>query len=241
MNNYLERQIAVAPIELAVRMGLVPEPGRLSTQLIELHKCFGNTICRDCLGENDSEEVLRRVLRFAFLKGMEQRVANDTYSNTRRHSSYDFYALREDCLFLDGSEKIVTELPHHLDKAICSYTSVADDFARRMLKEKCCPDDCFASVVAVSLIGDYFAKTKGIASIRIKDYSNADMFTMEEMRDIAGRVFLDNCLANGGEILTSCFARSCNTNAVVRYKDETRAYLLRATSHPNTIGFWPYE
>ncbi len=234
-----DASIPKTPIDIAIRMGIIDKPGVLSMQLIELHKAFGNTIYRDCLGDNTSEDSVKRVFRFAFLKGMEQRVASDTYSNTKRHSSYDFYALREDCLCLDGSVKIITELPCHLDKAICSYTAIADNFASRMVKEKCLPDG--HSIVATCLIGDYLAKAKGIASIQIKDYANADMLTMEEMRDIAGHVLLDQCVSNGGEILTSRFTRSCNTNAVVKYKDETRAYLLRATSYPNDIGFWPYE
>lgn len=231
-------------VDVAIKQNLIERAGDLNMQIVELHKRFGEEMFRVCQVRLCCADDVRNLIRFAFMKGMEQRVCCDVYSNTRRHSSYDFYMLPEDCFLPDGCPAVITELPHHLNDTILSFAESANSYATAVVQCNVCPSDesRFKNVlVSACLIGDYVAAKNRIAEMKIKNYDNANMLTMEELRTVAGGVLLRQCEAEGGKILTSRFARSCNTNAVVQYANETRAYLLRATQYPNTIGFFQYE
>lgn len=230
-------------IDVAVKMNLLATKEDAPLQLVDFHKMLAKCFC-DALQRQEAPCGLETMISFAFLKGMEQRVACSVYSNTQRHSCYNFYPAIEECM-AGNFQSFATDLPNHLTKEIRKQLDLTTAYARAVVQSKPdirSADDLQCLLLTVAVVGDSWATRCCVDRSGIKDYSNADMLTMDEIRKIAGDVFIRQVLLpDGAEILNRNFNRDFQANVLAEIKGERRAYIVRAAVYPEQPAFLPFE
>ena len=155
------------------------------------------------------------LIRYVFIKAMEQRIASDLYSNTARgnvcdvlHSPFDIHL-----------QNYPTNMPKHLETILNSCQGDAHDLAKAIY-ERVKNDDQYLFGVdilnAVQFIGQACGYPVGQENRKYLNYRCSDMLTRNELNKLAGINMCHWLENNSYEILGTNFSMEACANIIAK-------------------------
>ena len=194
--------------------------------------------------ENHSDEKKGEyeydLMRYIFIKAMEQRISSDLYAHTSRGNVCDIFHSPFD-IHLDYYP---TNLPKHIEKAVNDYQREGHAIANSIMDTL--DSDKFFSfgeevLNALQFLGQTVGYHVGQDNRTYNGYNCSDMLTRNEINKIAGSNVCKYVMQKGFEIEEVNFSRDTYQN-IVASKDGKRIFILiTAEIAPEDPGFIPLD
>ncbi len=176
----------------------------------------------------------RDLLRFVFVKSIENRIASDLYSDTNRGNVCDVYFSPEDM----DLEKYPTNLPLHLEEIVNRQQQTADYIFTKILDNFTNFEQGINDILlAVFCYAQEYGYNLGQENLTYNSYNCSDMLTRNEIMSISCNNVCSWLEGNNFEISEMNYTRDTYQNIVAILNDKKYYILLSCEIAPTTPGF----
>jgi len=176
------------------------------------------------------------LIRYIFIKAMEQRISSDLYSQTSRGNVCDIFHSPFDIVL----PCYPTNLPKHLEDIVNDYQKEGHALSQSILEIMYTDKEyVFGSEVlnALQFIGQTIGYHVGQDNRTYKKFNCSDMLTRNEINEIAGNNVCKWMINNSYEIEEANFTRDTYQNIVATKNGERVFVLISAEIAPTDPGF----
>lgn len=176
----------------------------------------------------------RDLLRFVFVKSIENRIASDLYSDTNRGNVCDVYFSPEDM----DLEKFPTNLPLHLEEIVNRQQQTADYIFTKILENFTNFEQEMNDILlAVFCYGQEYGYNLGQENLKYNSYDCSDMFTRNEITSIGCQNVSAWLEQHKFEITELNHTRDTYQNIIATLDTKKYYILLSCEIVPTTPGF----
>lgn len=180
------------------------------------------------------------LIRYIFIKSIEQRISSDIFANTTRGNVCDIFYSPFD-IFLPSYP---TNMPLFLEKAINERQKVASALAARVLEvlsNESIDVLPVEALNAVQFLGQTVGYQVGQENRIYKSYRTNEMLTRNEINELAGHNLCTWLSRNEFEISEANFSRDTFYNIIARQGKQDCFILMSAEVAPEEAGFIPQD
>ena len=180
----------------------------------------------------------KNLLRFVFIKSIENRIASDLYSDTERGNVCDVFFSPVD-MDLDNYP---TNLPLHLEQLVNRQQQTADFMFSKILESfNNLQDDMKDVLLAVFCYAQEYGYHLGQENSKYKSYNCSDMLTRNELTQVACNNVCSWLENHNFKISEVNHTRDTYQNIVALLDSKKYYILLSAEIAPTTPGFRPKD
>ncbi len=180
----------------------------------------------------------RDLLRFVFIKSIENRIASDLYSDTKRGNVCDVFFSPED-MDLDNYP---TNLPLHLEQLVNRQQQTADFMFSKILESFNNIQEGLKDILlAIFCYAQEYGYNLGKENSTYKTYNCSEMLTRNEINQIACNDACSWLKNHNFEITEVNHTRDTYQNIVALLNSKKYYILLAAEIYPTTPGYRPKD
>ena len=190
--------------------------------------------------ENHSDmktgEYEHDLIRYLYIKFIENRIASDLFANTSRGNVCDVFFSPFDIPL----KEYPTNLPGYLDRVVNAHQEEGDILATQIIDniETVLQGESFAAVLnAVGFLGQTVGHRLGNENREYQGFAGTEMLTRNEIYEVAGANFCKWLERNGFSIIETNYLRDSIQNIVAKDKRATFYVLLAVEVAPKEPAF----